>query len=77
MKKIILFLLVTISLTTIVKANVSVPNIIGSHMVLQQQAEVSIWGWAEPSDTVSITTSWDQKTYKTKTNNKSFYCKLH
>jgi sialate O-acetylesterase len=38
-------------------------------MVLQQQSEVNIWGWADPSDTVSVTTSWDQKTYKTKTNN--------
>lgn len=49
-------------------ANVRLPNIIGSHMVLQQQTSVKIWGWADPSDTVAITTSWDDKTYKTKTN---------
>jgi sialate O-acetylesterase len=32
-------------------------------MVLQQQSQVKIWGWADPYEKVSLTTSWDQKTY--------------
>jgi sialate O-acetylesterase len=32
-------------------------------MVLQQQSQVKIWGWADPYENVSLTTSWDQKTY--------------
>jgi sialate O-acetylesterase len=30
-------------------------------MVLQQQSEVKLWGWAEPN--VKIKTSWDKKSY--------------
>ena len=43
-------------------------------MVLQQQTNATIWGWADPSDTVSVITSWDQKTYKTKSLKK---CRNH
>jgi sialate O-acetylesterase len=32
-------------------------------MVLQQQAEVKLWGWANPNTKVRITTSWDKKSY--------------
>ena len=29
-------------------AEVRLPSIIGSHMVLQQKSEVELWGWCEP-----------------------------
>jgi sialate O-acetylesterase len=50
-------------------ANVSLPAIFGDHMVLQQQSEVTVWGWASPSEEVTITGSWDQKAVKTKASN--------
>jgi sialate O-acetylesterase len=50
-------------------ADVSLPAIFGDHMVLQQQAEVTVWGWANPSEEVTLTGSWDQKAVKVKTSN--------
>jgi len=43
------------------KANVNLPAIFGDHMVLQQNAEVPIWGWAKPGEKVTIVCSWDGK----------------
>lgn len=45
-------------------ANVRLPNIIGSHMVLQQKSKVKLWGWAAPSESITISVSWDTTTYK-------------
>ncbi|MEI7525948.1 MAG: sialate O-acetylesterase [Mariniphaga sp.] len=46
-------------------AAVRLPAILGSHMVLQQQSEVNLWGWCGPAEKVVIKTSWDTITYKT------------
>jgi len=43
-------------------AAVRLPNIIGSHMVLQQKSTVKIWGWAGPSEKVTIKTNWEVNT---------------
>ncbi|MCX6228123.1 MAG: sialate O-acetylesterase [Bacteroidia bacterium] len=45
-------------------AQVRLPAIIGSHMVLQQKSEVKIWGWSSPDEKITIKTSWDTTTYK-------------
>ncbi|HZZ78979.1 MAG TPA: sialate O-acetylesterase, partial [Gemmataceae bacterium] len=37
------------------RADVKVPNVIGSHMVLQRDRPVPIWGWAEPGEEVTVT----------------------
>lgn len=55
---IVLFLLSAI----ITKADVRLPNIICSNMVLQQQSSVKLWGWADPAEKIYITTSWNNKT---------------
>lgn len=47
------------------RADVRLPAIIGNHMVLQQNAEVNIWGWSEPGEKINITTTWDTLTYNT------------
>ena len=39
---------------------ITMPNIIGSHMVLQQNTAVSLWGWASVGTSVSINASWGQ-----------------
>jgi len=45
-------------------AKVRLPHIIGDNMVLQQQTEARLWGWAKPGRTVMVTTSWsDQKVW--------------
>ena len=44
-------------------ADVKLPSIIGSHMVLQRGVECPIWGWADPKEPVSVT--FAGKTIKT------------
>ena len=40
------------------QAKVRLPHVIGDNMVLQQQTEARLWGWAKPRATVKVTTSW-------------------
>jgi sialate O-acetylesterase len=47
-------------------AEVRLPAIISSHMVLQQQENVKLWGWSDAGENITIKTSWDTTTYTTK-----------
>ncbi len=47
-------------------AEISLPSVFGSNMVLQQQTDASIWGTASPNKTVKVTTSWNGKSYSAK-----------
>lgn len=71
--KIFRYLLVVFfaSLTVSVQANVSLPAIFGDHMVLQQNAEAAIWGWAKPGEKVTIVCSWDGKEIEAKPDNRA------
>ena len=40
------------------------PEIIGNDMMLQQQSQARLWGWAKGGSTVEVTTSWDTQTYR-------------
>jgi sialate O-acetylesterase len=44
-------------LTHAVRAEVRLPKVFASHMVLQQEKPLAIWGWAEPKETVTVTLS--------------------
>lgn len=39
-------------------AQLKIADIFGSHMVLQQNTQVPIWGWAKAGDTVRVSCSW-------------------
>lgn len=39
-------------------AEVRLPKILNSHMVLQRNSEVKIWGWADAGETVNVTADW-------------------
>jgi sialate O-acetylesterase len=52
-------------------ANVTLPNIFSDNMVLQRNAEVTIWGFANPQEEVVITPSWNNQEYKMKTSNQA------
>lgn len=58
-----LLLWLLICCTISLHANIRLPKVISSNMVLQQQSQVKLWGWAEPGERISITTSWDQRVY--------------
>lgn len=48
-----------------VNAAVKLPAIISSHMVLQRNTTVKIWGWADKNEKIEITTSWTNSTINT------------
>ena len=47
-------------------AEVRLPAVIGSNMVLQQQSEVSLWGWADPGEEITIRAKWKKGRASTK-----------
>lgn len=42
------------------------PAVFGDNMVLQQQSEVAVWGWAKANASVRVTTSWNGRGYTAK-----------
>lgn len=64
MKKLI-FALITILASVSAKA-LELPDIIGDNMMLQQQTDAKLWGWAKPNSVVEINVSWNkQKLFRT------------
>lgn len=59
--KLLIFLIIAISANTFAK--VKPASIFTDHMVLQQQSNVAVWGWAKALSTIKISTSWNKKTY--------------
>ena len=43
------------------QAKVKLSHLVGDNMVIQQQTDVRLWGWAKPNSTVTATTSWSQE----------------
>jgi len=35
-------------------AEIKIPAVIGSHMVIQQNSPISLWGWAGPGESVTV-----------------------
>ena len=62
MRRIVLSLFIGLSTLT-VSAKVRLPQFFSDGMVLQQQSECNLWGWTEPGKKVSISTSWDKKSF--------------
>lgn len=44
-------------------AKVKLPSFFSDGMVLQQQTNATVWGWATPGASIKTTTSWNKKTY--------------
>ena len=56
-----------------IDAQLRLPVVFDDHMVIQQQTSAPIWGWAHPSQNVTINVSWDTTTIKTKANSGTFW----
>ncbi|MCR4583637.1 MAG: sialate O-acetylesterase [Prevotella sp.] len=56
-KKVLFFSLLAMSALS-VQAKVRLPHIICDNMILQQQSEARLWGWAKPGKTITVTASW-------------------
>lgn len=48
-------------------AQLKLPAVFSDHMLLQQQAEVKVWGWAQPSSSITVEGSWNKSKVSTKT----------
>jgi sialate O-acetylesterase len=58
-----LFFLITFLITAInTYGDIALPSLIGDNMVLQQNTKVKIWGWSDPAEVISITSSWNNIT---------------
>ena len=44
-----------------VQAKVKLPHLVSDNMVIQQQTDVRLWGWAKAGKTVVATTSWSKE----------------
>ena len=44
-----------IAMPSAARANVKLPKVIDSHMVLQRDRPLPIWGWADPGEVVTVT----------------------
>ncbi|MBD2752453.1 sialate O-acetylesterase [Spirosoma validum] len=45
-------------------ADVRLPNVFGSHMVMQRRKPVPVWGWADPNETITVTLNKQTKSVK-------------
>jgi len=59
-----LLLFVIFASAASVRADVKLPAILSDHMVLQADASVPIWGWAEPGEEVTVSFATQAKTTK-------------
>lgn len=59
-----LFSLVFVVLAVVSVKAIELPEIFGDNMMLQQQTQAKLWGWAKSGNTVEVAPSWEQNTYK-------------
>ncbi|MEI8022372.1 MAG: sialate O-acetylesterase, partial [Schlesneria sp.] len=50
-----------IAATSSARGDVKLPSVIDDHMVLQMGREIPFWGWAEPSEEISVTITSKEK----------------
>jgi sialate O-acetylesterase len=65
-KPVLSFLLVFILSKDFLFAAVRLPSFFSDNMVLQQQTDAAIWGWANANSTVQVISSWNKKKYTVK-----------
>lgn len=53
-------LLFAFSIQQTTAQTITMPNVIGNNMVLQQNTQVPLWGWATAGTSVTITASWGE-----------------
>ena len=66
MNRRILFLAVLAIMSWGMQAKVKLPHLVSDNMVIQQQTDVRLWGWAKPGKKVVVTTSWTEHRSETK-----------
>ena len=55
-----LLLLIALTCSVALKAEIKLPSVFGDNMVLQQNSQAAIWGKAEPNTQITISTTWSK-----------------
>ncbi|QZE15286.1 sialate O-acetylesterase [Halosquirtibacter laminarini] len=63
MKRLILAFIIMFAFNTSFANKLKTPQVLGSHMVLQRDTLVKIWGWGKPNKKITLTSSWNKKHY--------------
>lgn len=71
MKHKLLFLMLACAMTA--QAQIQLQPMFSDNMVLQQQTNAPIWGEATPGQQVTVTTSWNKKSYTTTADRKGHF----
>lgn len=72
MKKLFFTFLIVLAFSTNMFAKIILPSVFADNMVLQQNSEVAIWGWADTGENLKIVVGWNTKdTIKVKADNTS------
>lgn len=66
MKRYLFILGLALLYVQLAQSKVKLPAMMGDHMVLQQNSNVNLWGWADGKK-VKVTTSWNNRTYQAAT----------
>lgn len=45
-------------------AEITLPDLVGDNMVLQQKSDAKLWGWSTPGAKITVTPGWDNKKYQ-------------
>lgn len=56
--KVPIVIVVFLSFMQVIYAQIKLPALVSSDMVLQRDTNVVLWGWANPNEKIYITTSW-------------------
>ncbi len=51
----LLLVLVALSTSFVSAADPTLPSVFGDHMVMQRNAKVPVWGWADPGEKITVT----------------------
>src|SRR5689334_18656050 len=65
--------LILLLLCTDVSGNVRLPSLFSDNMVLQQNSNVAVWGWADPGEIVNVLGDWNHKTVTTRADEKGHW----
>ena len=66
MNKKVLFFAMLMAVATTVQAKVRLPHMISDNMIIQQQTDVRLWGWAKAGKKVTATVSWSAQKVEVK-----------
>ncbi|WP_297088305.1 sialate O-acetylesterase [uncultured Draconibacterium sp.] len=70
----ILLIIIKLLLIQTVNAEIKLPAIVSSNMVLQRNTTIKLWGWADANEKISIKTSWLKNKIKLQTDNDGNWC---